>query len=83
MKYSINRTKLPLIGLAGVMIFASGCRTVVFEQNVLCPPAVEYDQGFLDRAAGELDLLPVGSAVEDMLSDYSVLRRQVALCRGD
>ena len=77
-----NRLRLPLIGLAGVMICVSGCRTVVFEQNVLCPPAVEYDQPFLNRAADELDLLPAGSAIEYMLADYSVLRRQVALCRG-
>lgn len=48
----------------------------------MCPPAVEYDQPFLNRAADELDLLPVGSAVEDMLADYSVLRRQVVACRG-
>lgn len=81
MKYLINRTRLPLIGLAGVMIFASGCRTVVFEQNVLCPPAVEYDQEFLNRAAADLDHLPSGSPLVDMLADYSVLRRQVALCR--
>lgn len=82
MKFSVSSSMLRLIALAVATIFASGCRTVVFEQNVLCPPAVVYDQPFLNRAADELDLLPVGSAIEDMLSDYSVLRRQVVACRG-
>ena len=32
---------------------------------------------FLAHAAGELDLLPAGSAIEQMLADYQVMRQQV------
>src|SRR5690625_7703494 len=78
-----NRLRLPLIGLVIATICVSGCSTVVFEQNDLCPPAVVYDQPFLNRAAEELDFLPPGSASEDMLSDDSVWRRQVVAGRGE
>lgn len=33
------------------------------------------------RAVEELPLLPQGSAIEQMLADYAVLRRQVLACR--
>ena len=33
------------------------------------------------RAADELDLLPEGSAIAEMLADYSVMRAQVRSCR--
>jgi hypothetical protein len=42
---------------------------------------VEYDQAFLERAADELDLLPEGSAIEQMLRDYAVMREQGRVCR--
>lgn len=43
-------------------------------------PVVEYDQAFLDRASGELNLLPEGSAIENMLADYVVMRDQARAC---
>jgi len=46
----------------------------------VCPPVVEYSQRFLARAADELALLPEGSVVAEMLSDYSVMREQARAC---
>jgi hypothetical protein len=34
----------------------------------------------LVRAAGELDWLPSGSAIEQMLADYQVMRDQARVC---
>jgi hypothetical protein len=42
---------------------------------------VEYSREFLARAAGELDsLLSAGSAIEQMLADYQVMRDQARVC---
>ena len=40
-----------------------------------------YSREFLARAAGELQQLPAGSAIEQMLADYEVMREQVRACR--
>jgi hypothetical protein len=45
-----------------------------------CPPVVAYSQEFLARAADELDRLPPGSAIEQMLADYQVMRDQARAC---
>jgi hypothetical protein len=42
---------------------------------------VEYSLEILSRAAGELDSLPVGSAIEQMLADYQVMRDQARACQ--
>ena len=57
----------------------SGCATVGSDGGGpgACPPVVEYSSGFQARAAEELVLLPEGSAVAEMLSDYSVMPEQV------
>ncbi|WP_206678359.1 hypothetical protein [Sphingomonas ursincola] len=47
----------------------------------VCPPVVEYSREFQARAADELDLLPEGSALAEMLADYSVMRDQARSCR--
>ena len=47
----------------------------------MCPPVVEYSREFQARAAEELGLLPEGSAIVEMLADYSVMRDQVRACR--
>jgi hypothetical protein len=44
---------------------------------------VEYSREFLARAAGELDLLPSGSATEQMFADYQVMRDQARTCTLD
>jgi hypothetical protein len=41
---------------------------------------VDYSREFQTRAADELDLLPKGSAIAEMLSDYAVIRDQVRMC---
>ena len=46
-----------------------------------CPPVVAYSPEFLARAANELDVLPSGSATEQMLADYQVMRDQTRACR--
>lgn len=47
-----------------------------------CPPVVEYSSEFQAGAAEELTLLPEGSAVAEMLSDYAVMREQARVCDG-
>ena len=73
--------------LAVLVIGASwltGCATAGFEANGLtaCPAVVEYSREFQARAAEELELLPYGSAVVEMMGDYAVLREQVRLCQS-
>jgi hypothetical protein len=46
-----------------------------------CPPVVEYSRNFQARAAKELALLPEGSAIAEMISDYAVMREQARVCR--
>jgi hypothetical protein len=60
----------------------TGCATEGFEANGLaaCPPVIEYSREFQVRAAEELAMLPDGSAVVEMMGDYSVLRKQVENC---
>jgi hypothetical protein len=41
---------------------------------------VEYGRKFQTRAAEELARLPEGSAIEEMLGDYAVLREQAQAC---
>ena len=56
----------------------SGCATGVSEPRVatVCPPVVEYTREFQARVAEELGMLPEGSAIAEMLADYSVMRDQ-------
>ncbi len=60
-----------------------GCATVAYEPRMatVCQPVVEYSREFQARAADELDLLPEGSAIAEMLSDYSVMRDQARACQ--
>ena len=45
-----------------------------------CIPLAKYDQHFLGRAEKEIKQLPQGSVIEEMLSDYAVLRAQNNRC---
>ncbi|APH70650.1 hypothetical protein BSQ44_04025 [Aquibium oceanicum] len=71
-----------LAALAIAAISLTGCATVTSEPRIVtvCPPVVEYSRDFQARAADELDLLPGGSAIAEMLSDYAVLRNQAQAC---
>jgi hypothetical protein len=48
----------------------------------VCPPVRNYSEDFRKRAVAEMDLLPGNSAVEEMLTDYAVLRQQILGCRN-
>lgn len=47
----------------------------------VCPPIVEYSGVLQARAADELGMLLDGSAIAEMLADYSVMRIQARACR--
>jgi hypothetical protein len=47
---------------------------------LVCPPVVEYSRDVQARAAEDLNLLPEGSALVEMLSDYAVMREQARGC---
>lgn len=71
-----------LAALAIVTSLLSGCATVSSDGGGPggCPPVAEYSAEFQTRAADELALLPKGSAIEEMLADYSVIRDQAKAC---
>lgn len=74
--------KRRLAALAIATSLLSGCATGASDLGGLraCPPVVEYSREFQARAAVELNSLPNGSAIADMLSDYAVLRAQARAC---
>ncbi len=74
--------KRRLAVLAITTSLLSGCATVRSEDDRLatCLPVVEYGREFQARAAEELALLPDGSAISEMLSDYAVMRDQARGC---
>jgi hypothetical protein len=45
-----------------------------------CLPLPEYEREFQARAAEELERLPEGSAIEEMLGDYHALRVGAGQC---
>ena len=64
-------------------LWLSGCATGASDSIGFgtCPPVVEYSREFQAQAAEELALLPEGSAIEEMLNDYAVMREQARVCR--
>ena len=69
--------------LAGLVIATSllaGCATAR-SNGAACLPVASYSREFLARAADELERLPSGSAIEQMLADYQVMREQARVCR--
>lgn len=75
--------KRQLAALTIATSWLTGCATADFDANgvVACPPVVTYDKAFRARAAEELASLPDGSAVAEMLSDYTVMRDQARACK--
>ena len=71
--------------LAGLMVATSwiaACATAGSEPVVaVCPPVLEYSPEFQARAADEVNRLPEGSAVVEMLSDYAVMLEQALACQ--
>jgi hypothetical protein len=81
MKSSAECSKPRLAALVIVTTLLSACAMVSSEQFTgVCPPVVEYDAGFQTRAAEEVQALPEGSAIVEMLSDYAVMREQAGAC---
>ena len=74
--------KQQLVALAIATSLLSGCATVGSEPSIAtaCPPVVEYTRELQARAVEELALLPEGSTIAEMLSDYAVMREQARLC---
>jgi hypothetical protein len=71
----------PLLAVLAIAVsLLAGCATE-HSNGSPCPPVVEYSLEILSRAAGELDSLPVGSAIEQMLADYQVMRDQARACQ--
>lgn len=61
---------------AGLLV---GCATERSD-GAPCSLVVAYSRDFLARAASELEMLPPGSAIEQMLADYQVMRDQARAC---
>lgn len=74
------RLRLAVLGIATSLL--SGCATVGSETTGFrtCVPVIEYSQEFQATAAEELNTLPDGSAVSEMLTDYAVMRDQARSC---
>ena len=62
--------------------FSAGCATVDSDGSGTgaCPPVVSYSREFQARAAEDLTLLQEGSAIGEMLADYTVMREQARAC---
>jgi len=73
-----------VIALAIATTLLAACATARSERpvGVVCPPVPSYSKPFLKRAADELGRLPFGSAIEQMLADYQVMRDQARACRS-
>ncbi|WP_371061427.1 hypothetical protein [Rhodosalinus sp. 5P4] len=73
------------VALVLATIWLSGCATCAsdFGWAGACPPVVAYSREFQAQAADELFMLPEGSAIAHMLSDYAVMRGQARICAGD
>jgi len=81
MKFGAGCSGPRLAVLAIVTSLLSACSMVSSEPVTgVCPPVVEYDAGVQARAAEEVQALPDGSAVVEMLSDYAVMREQARGC---
>lgn len=82
MKHNDGCSRLRRVALVLATIWLSGCATVSSDSSGpgACPPVVEYSGEFQARAAKELALLPEGSTVAEMLSDFAVMRDQARAC---
>ena len=71
-----------LVVLVIATTLLTGCTTGVSEPRIVtvCPPVVEYTRELQARAANEVEVLPDGSAISEMLADYSVMRDQARAC---
>ena len=57
------------------LIALAGCGTVSSDHLTRCPPQKSYSAAFQKRAAAELEALPAGSAVAELVADYGQERK--------
>jgi len=83
MTYSGRCWKPRLAVLAIATSLLTACAMGISDPRVatVCPPEVQYSREFQARAAEELALLPDGSAIAELLADYSVMRDQARACQ--
>ena len=63
------------------MLWVSACGMDGSETGAPCAPVVEYSAADQTRAALEVEALPEGAVMIQMMSDYAVLRDQARACR--
>lgn len=63
------------------LLFLGACTSVPVVKTV-CPPIKEYDAAFLQSAAREMEILPPGSSVAQLVVDYRQLRDVIRACGG-
>ncbi|WP_371056722.1 hypothetical protein [Rhodosalinus sp. K401] len=69
------------VGLGLAMSLLTGCAPGASDGGLgACPPVVDYSREFQARASEDLALLPEGSAIEEMLADYAMMREQARAC---
>jgi type IV pilus biogenesis protein CpaD/CtpE len=61
-----SRLRAAVLAIAASLL--AGCATERSD-GASYPPVVHYSQDLLTRADSELDLLPAGSAIEQLLAD--------------
>jgi len=82
MKSNVECWRRRLVVLLVGASWLTGCATAGFEAVgvAACPPVVEYSREFQARAAEEMAMLPDGSAISELLSDYALMREQARAC---
>lgn len=63
------------------MLWLTGCAMGGSDGGTPCPPVVAYTSAEQARAADEIEALPKGAVIVQMLADYAVLRDQARACR--
>ena len=81
MKSTARSWTLPAVALGIAMISLSACAMAGSGASQPCPPVVECSPTDQARAAAEVEALPEGGVVVQMLSGYAVLRDQARACR--
>ena len=76
----MTSSRLRAVVLAIAASLLAGCATERSD-GTPCPPVVAYSREVLAREADELASLPAGSAIEQILADYQVMREQARVCQ--
>ena len=69
-----------------IVLLLTGCVTVASDNAVVvrieCPALVKYDKEIQTRLADEIDSLPPGSPLRQLINDYSKLRDMCRKIKG-